>query len=140
MTQDLLSSLDTTIAQTRAQTIATHAYTDAQQQQRFAAYDAYAAGLKSAGAGSTNRKSKQPQGSRQYASNSGSAGGSGWLDQVSGSLEGQQSDAHPVDHNVPSHSRNTRAQGRKAATSIGEMALGMIANATNADGSSRIRT
>jgi hypothetical protein len=140
MTQDLLSSLDTTIAQTRARAIATHAYTDVQQKQRFAAYDAYAAGLKSTGGGSTNRKSKQSQGSRQFASNSGSASGPGWLDQVSESLEGQQADAHHVDHNVPSHSRNTRAQGRKAATTLGEMALGMIDRTNTAEGSSRIRT
>lgn len=152
MTQDLLSSLDSSITQSRARSIAIHGADQMQQHQRFAAYEAFATGQKSAAGGSAGRKLKQQQGNRQSVNASGSAGGSGgsgWSDQAASS-EKQHFDAQgSLDPRpVPSHTRNTRAQGRRGPGQqvAGEEALQQGGGATagidltTSEGSSRIRT
>lgn len=110
MTENLLSSLDTTIARSRAQTVASHAFANKQQQDRFDAYEAYTVALK---AKSGNLNKKQPQ---QPQANRGGPSGPARPAQMPGSTGTGGDPLQGVNGPPsPSQTRDTRSQGRKTA-------------------------
>jgi hypothetical protein len=146
MTENLLSSLDTTIARSRAQTVASHAFANKQQQDRFDAYETYTAALKAKTANSTRKHPQQPQGNR------GGPSGPAKAAQMPGSfgtgVEPSQGVNGPPS---PSQTRNTRSLGRKPVPFAGEEVSqegGLSADAGTGDGQngnggggpSRVRT
>lgn len=112
MTENLLSSLDVTIARSRAQTIASHALAGRQQQDRFDAYDAFTAALK-AKVGALNKKQPQHPGGRA------GPGGPAGLEQAPGPFGASVIPSQTVhDATSPTHTRNSRSQGRNPAPPV----------------------
>lgn len=110
MTENLLSSLDIKIAQSRAETIATKALADQQKQERFNMYHAFSLTGKVKG----NKADKQQRQQQHHLPQSGNT-----QTQVAASL-GQASQAQSimteVDPALLGTARALRSQGRKTQT------------------------
>lgn len=138
MTENLLSSLDTTIARSRAQTVASHAFATMQQQERFNAYEVFSATLSAKNAGSNKKQPQQPQGNRR---------GPGGSAQMPGSFGGPGK-AAPAGSGPtsPSQTRIARSQGKKPPGGNEVPQEGGSSGATgteegqNGGGPSRVRT
>lgn len=138
MTENLLSSLDTTIARSRAQTVASNAFAHKQQQERFNAYDTFSAALSAKNANSSKKQPQQSQVNRRGLE--GSA-------QMPGSF-GAPGEAAPEGSapTSPSRARNTQTQGQQPTAGSEVLQEGGSSGPTvaeegqNGSGPSRVRT
>ncbi|KAJ9123702.1 hypothetical protein QFC24_003476 [Naganishia onofrii] len=121
MTENLLSSLDIKIAQSRAETIATKALADHQEQERFAAYHAFSlTGKVKGNKGDKQQRQQQNQPPQSGATfNGNNASGSNLQDQTAplGQGNNEQNLMAEIDPSmILGTGRNTRSQGRKPQT------------------------
>jgi hypothetical protein len=121
MTENLLSSLDIKIAQSRAETIATKALADHQEQERFAAYHAFSlTGKVKGNKGDKQQRQQQNQPPQSGATfNGNNASGSNLQNQTAplGQGNNEQNLMAEIDPSmILGTGRTTRSQGRKPQT------------------------
>ncbi|KAJ9123383.1 hypothetical protein QFC22_001582 [Naganishia vaughanmartiniae] len=122
MTENLLSSLDIKIAQSRAETIATKALADQQQQERFDTYHAFSltGGKVKGNKGDKPQRAQRDHGLLSGAGSNGNEGSSSNSQSravaSSGQGDQEQNTMTEIDPALLGTSRATRSQGRKPQT------------------------